>query len=64
MKELSLEKMENLNGGGFWDVFCNAAGAAGVGTGIAIEVGLCASLGPIGFGVIAGISAGCLIYGW
>ena len=64
MKELSFEKMENIEGGSLVSMFCNAAGAASLATGIAIEVGLAASLGPLGFAIIGGISAGCLISQW
>jgi len=64
MKELSFEKMESLNGGGFWNMFCNAAGAASFGTGLAIASGFAAATGGIGYGIMAGVALGCLMYGW
>ncbi len=64
MKEMTFEKMEEVNGGGWASMFCNAAGAASIATGVAIEVGLCTTMGPVGFGIVAGIDLACLIYGW
>jgi len=59
MNELSLERMEEIKGGNYWDCAGTALGLISLGFAIAsVPV-----TGPIGFGLIVGLTTGTLSTG-
>jgi hypothetical protein len=61
MKELSIEKMEMVSGGGFMDGACAVIGFAGAAAGVGALVGA-VSMGPVGIGTLAIGGTVCLAY--
>jgi hypothetical protein len=61
MRELSIEQLEGVSGGGFMDGACAVFAFAGAAAGVGALVGA-VSLGPIGVGTLAIGGVACLAY--
>jgi hypothetical protein len=63
MKQLDINQMALLDGGGFFDGFCTAVGVFSAGYGLAVLAGLTVATGGVAASIWSGTVAGCALYG-
>ena len=63
MKELSLEQIESLSGGNFFDGYCSVLLLATTGAGAMVLAGISVATGGIGGWIWGGSAAACTVYG-